>query len=443
MKHVDFRISSLTGLSERGKMEAFLDSSRGPFYNRIEVERLANKHLRKKWSFIFIMLILLLFALTQSGRGQESKLKLRVVAEQANIRLEPDIASIIIRQLSQGTILESAGKEGEWYAVEFTSKEGTTVSGYVHESLVVVIEPPPEKKELPQKIQEEEQKTEVMPEPLDKKKPQISPPPEIEVEISQQKTPQRFHCTIFAGGNYSAGGDLNQGSLGFADFYGSVLGIPGTRDVKPVHYGFSFGGEISISLTSRLSLGLGIESIRGKKENLVDFSQVMQTHILKIRPELSAIPAGIFVSYSIIPDLYIKGGFSYYFANCSYFYQIQDQEQSQEWKGEASAQGLGLQGGLGFTWSFTPRLRLVVELVGHYAKIDGFQGKDTFQSNSGQTLVEEGTLYLLQAEVSEQQSYPLLFIRESKPHEAGVIDAREAQIDFSGVSLKIGLRFHL
>lgn len=425
-------------------MEAFLDSYRGPFYNRIEVERLANTLSRKDWCLILFVLILLLFESTQSVWGQESNLKLRVVAEQANIRLDPDIASIIIRQLSRGAIMESSGKEGEWYAVEFTPKEGTTVSGYVHESLVVVIEPLLVKKETPQKIQEEEKpKKEMTVEPLDQDKPQILPPPEIEAKIPQEEIFRRFHFTLFTGGNYASGGDLNKGSLGLADFYSSVLGIPGEGDVKPVHYGFSFGGEFSISLTSRLSLAIAIESFQGEKESLADFSQVMQAHFLKTRPRLSAVPAGISVSYEFIPALYIKGGFSYYFAECSYFYQIQAQEQLQEWIGEASARGLGLQGALGFTRSIGPRLGLVVELAGHYAKINGFQGKDTFKSSSGQTLIEKGTLYLIQAEVSEQESYPLLFIRESKPREAGVIDAREAQIDFSGISLKIGLRIHL
>ncbi len=408
------------------------------------MERLSHKHARKDWCLIFLVLILLFFKSTQSVWSQESTLKLRVVAEQANIRLEPDIASIIIRQLSQGAILDSTGKEGEWYAVEFTPKEGITVSGYVHESLVIVIEPLPVKKETPKKIQEEEKpKKEVPVEPLEQDEPQISPPAEIETKIPQEEPFRRFHFTLFTGGNYAFGGDLNKGSLGLANFYSGVLGIPRKEAVKPVHFGFSFGGEFSVSLTSRLSLAIAIESFQGEKESLTDFGQVVQAHTLKTRPKLSAVPAGISVSYLFIPSLYIKGGISYYFAECSYYYQIQEHEQLQEWMGEASARGLGLQGALGFSRSIGPRLGLVVELAGHYAKINGFQGKDTFQSSSGQTLIEKGTLYLIQAEVSEQQSYPLLFIRASKPREAGVIDAREAQIDFSGFSLKIGLRIHL
>jgi hypothetical protein len=436
-----FCFFSLSVLAGTWKVEAFLDSFLTPFYNRIGAKKFTKMSSKKDLNIIFFLMILLLLNSTQSAQGQELEIKLKVVAEQANIRLEPDIASIIIRQLSKGTILKSTGKEGEWYAVELISKEGTSVSGYVHESLVVLFEAPPAVKEKHQKIQEEEKQTEkVEIEPPEQEKTRIPPSSEIEAKTSQEKRLQHFDFTLFAGGHYTVGGDLNEGSLGLVDFYSGVLGTSPKGDIKPVHYGFSLGGEFLILLTPRLSLGFAIESIQSEKESLADFIQDLQTFAVKTRPKLSAVPVGIVLSYSLTPDLYIKGEFSYYFAKCSYFYQFQEEEHMQEWHGQATSQGLGFQGGVGFNRNIASHLSLVVELAGRYAKIDGFQGKDSFRDTSGQTLTEEGMLYLIQAEVSEQQSYPLLFIRESKPHEAGVLEAREAQVDFSGVSLKVGLR---
>jgi len=130
------------------------------------MKRSVKKHTARRFSLISLVLIVLLGTSAQSFSGQESTLKLKVVAEQANIRLEPDIASVIIRQVPQGTILESTGKEGEWHAVKLTSKEGAIVSGYVHESLVVMAEAFPQQKEKPRKIQEA--------------------PPDIEADKSQQ-----------------------------------------------------------------------------------------------------------------------------------------------------------------------------------------------------------------------------------------------------------------
>lgn len=422
----------LVGVQADG-LRGFLDRFAGHFYNPKKMDKPVKKHSSRSFSLISFVLIVLLVTSPQNSSGQELAFKLKVVSEQANIRLEPDIASVIIRQVPQGTILESTGKEGEWHAVKLTSKEGAIISGYVHESLVVMVEPFLQQQEKPKKIKEEDKQ----------ERPKKLSPPHVEVEKSRQTQFPRFDLTLFGGGIYVNGGDFNKGAQGLVDFYSDILGIVGEGDLRPVHYGYILGGELSIRLSSRLSLGIGVDFFQGKMESLLDFSKDSLTRTIITRPKLSAIPVGITVSFTFLPELYIKGGISYSFAECSYFYHIQEEELTREWQGNASAQEFGLLGGLGFMKDITPHLSLVAEVSGHYAKIDGFKGKDTFQDPSGQTLTEEGTLYLIQAEASEQRSYPLLFIRETKPNEAGVIDAREAKIDFSGISLKVGFRIRL
>jgi len=425
-------------------LRGFLDRFAGHFYNPKKMDKPAKKHSSRSFSLISFVLIVLLVTSPQNSSGQELAFKLKVVAEQANIRLEPDIASVIIRQVPQGTILESTGKEGEWHTVKLTSREGAIISGYVHESLVVMVEPFLQQLEKPKKIKEEDkQKDEITAIPLEQERHQILSPPDIGAEKSRQTQFPRFDMTLFGGGIYVDGGDFNKGALGLVDFYSDILGIVGEGDLRPVHYGYILGGELSIRLSSRLSLGIGVDFFQGKMESLLDFSKDSLTRTIITRPKLSAIPVGITVSFTFLPELYIKGGISYSFAECSYFYHIQEEEFPREWQGNANAQEFGLLGGLGFMKDITPHLSLVAEVSGHYAKIDGFKGKDTFQDPSGQTLTEEGILYLIQAEASEQRSYPLLFIRETKPNEAGVIDAREAKIDFSGISLKVGFRIRL
>ncbi len=81
------------------------------------------------------------------ARGEEVLRKLKVVTEQANIRLKPSIGSIIIKQVPDGTILESTGQESEWYLIQLTPDELERVTGYVHESMVIIIEGPPKEQE--------------------------------------------------------------------------------------------------------------------------------------------------------------------------------------------------------------------------------------------------------------------------------------------------------
>ncbi len=74
-----------------------------------------------------------------------ANLKVRVIVDKANVRLKPSLNSQIISKVPLGTVLESEGKFGEWYRVNLPPDEyGFTVSGYIHESVVEVVEEIPE-----------------------------------------------------------------------------------------------------------------------------------------------------------------------------------------------------------------------------------------------------------------------------------------------------------
>jgi len=391
---------------------------------------------KKAVSLLLVFAVVACLFSLQNSYGQDPLAKLKVVAEQANIRLEPDISSIIIRQIPQGRILESTGKTGEWYAVRLALQDGTSVSGYVHESLVAAADSPvKKKKKLPEKDKDIQQvKTQQQ-----EQQPAKFPPSQIKPKESQTYAPL-FALFLEGGGNYVNGGDLNTGSQGLADYYSDILSTTGSKDIKPVRLSPVFSGEITLSLTPKLFCGIGIEYFQGEKESRLEYTTDTDTQVLITRPKIHAVPIRLLLSYTVIPGFFLKGGLSYYFARCSYFYQIQEEDLTRQWEGKAKTKGFGLQGGCGYTHDLTSHLSLVFEVTGRIAKMDGFKGKDTFKDSEGQTSVEEGKLYIYQAEVSDQHSYPLLFIRQTKPREAGVLEAREAKIDFSGISLKIGFK---
>ncbi len=76
---------------------------------------------------------------------QDTKIKLKVVADLANIRMQPAIDSPIIRQAEKNEIIEALSRQGEWFRVIFLKDSGEATTGYVHESLVIVTEGAPEK----------------------------------------------------------------------------------------------------------------------------------------------------------------------------------------------------------------------------------------------------------------------------------------------------------
>ncbi|MBC8359235.1 MAG: hypothetical protein H8E54_09885 [Candidatus Aminicenantes bacterium] len=141
------------------------------------------KKINKASALLFAISLLFLTA----AEAQEPITKLRVVTEQANIRLRPDIGSIIIQQVPLGKILESTKKEGEWYLIRIQTELGEQASGYVHESMVKVVERPPgAKEEIVEQIEPEiKEKAEEKPQvkPISKPPPTPRLPSESQFEL--------------------------------------------------------------------------------------------------------------------------------------------------------------------------------------------------------------------------------------------------------------------
>ena len=278
---------------------------------------------------IFLLLILIVFS---QSNAQESPGKLKVVTEQANVRLEPDIGSTIIHQAPQGTVFESVFKQDEWYQVKFTTESGETKTGFVHESLVLEIEKPPVKKpeekpvekiDVPEEVVEPEEKIR----PVEKKPIKVFP---VRPVTPPQEEPGRLRISLSLSGGliYALGGDINEGTQGIADYYQDDLKIDATGDIKPIHLAYLFGGDIQFPLHPKFALGFGADYFVGKTDNSVTFSGAVPIE-LKTSPEIKAIPLNFFFSYSVSPQFYIKTGITYCLAKCSYSYRV---EQGEFWQ---------------------------------------------------------------------------------------------------------------
>jgi len=67
---------------------------------------------------------------------QAEKQKIRVVVENASIRLQPNMESEVIENPPVGSVFESQKRIGEWYEIRFSSRVGVMITGYIHEMLV-------------------------------------------------------------------------------------------------------------------------------------------------------------------------------------------------------------------------------------------------------------------------------------------------------------------
>ena len=388
------------------------------------------------------------------ARGEEVLRKLKVVTEQANIRLKPSIGSIIIKQAPEGTILESTGQEGEWYLIQLTPDELEQVSGYVHESMVIIIEGPPKEQEeleiieAPEIIIIKEQEEPEKPEEEEKieetqlQEPVITPPSQpVVIPPPPSKPPEFLFDLVFSGGgNFISGGDLNDGSQGFADYRSNILAVRPQGQAKPAHLSYILGGELTLALSSHFSLGIGVDYFLGERESLVEFPDDPSSETLTTHPRIQAVPLMLAISYYPVPNFYAKIGIEYYLAKCAYYYRSERAGSWEEWRGEAKAQDLGILAGFGFEFELTSSFNFIIEATVRYARISGFTGRDRSKDSTGTTHIEEGTLYFYRVQTAGEDSYPLLFIREDAPTEANVFDPREAVINFSGLSLKTGFK---
>jgi hypothetical protein len=396
----------------------------------------------KKINRIFGLLVAFSFLFLPNANGQEAITKLRVVTEIANVRLTPNIGSVIIHQVPQGTSLESTSKEGEWYLVKIQIEEGQEASGYVHESTVIVTERPPQKPTVtPVKKEEviEPVKKEEITEPEKKEEePQIQPIPETPSE--RQPFKSRLELWFLGGGNYAVGGDLNRGAQGFVDFYRDFHSIGEEFEAKPVHLSYLYGGEFSIPVGSNFYLGLGADFYHGERESLLELQGTPAIE-LRTHPKIQAVPIRLFISYYPVRSFYIKTGIEYYFAKCEYFYRYQEDTYWMEWRGTAKTQGSGILGAIGVDLEMAPWVSFNIEATGRLAKISGFKGSDRSIDSDGVEHIENGTLYFFKGKGNAEEPFPFLFIRIKEPIEDVLIsDPRRAIIDFSGVSLKAGFK---
>jgi len=240
---------------------------------------------------------------------------------------------------------------------------------------------------------------------------------------------------------YPFNGDVNDGTKGWCDLHSEFLtdwGFSQTGEINPIERDFGFGGDLIISFSRRLGIGLGAEYIQGKEASELLFTNSVEATMTN-EPKIRAVPIklSLFLTQPLSNkvNLCLHGGADYYMAQFTYDWTFGIPGEMDELHYDTSANSLGFHGGLGLEFYFNPNVAFVIEGQGRYAKIQGFEGSE--KSIEGSEVWEsEGTLYYV-----EGTEYPALFIREEEP--AGYRLAREAIIDFSGLSLKVGIKIRL
>jgi len=384
--------------------------------------------MRMRQTVLPIMVVLVLGAAlslrAQATAGRTFKVK--VTAEQANLREKPDIGSSIVQQIPEGTVLEADKKEGEWFFVRYTLEDGGVIGGYIHESLVEVVEQA------------------AVPAPAEKAPARPIPRGERIPASRRAKSPgpdaPHLEFSLSGGVGWTAPRDLNDGAQGFADTNGAFLGIPASGSVDTLHLATLVGLELSYRVSPLLSIGLGVDYFRGANRGRVGFTDGVFSETLDTRPSVNAVPVKLGIRFYPGKGFYIRGSLGVYFVKAGYLYRLEREDSWQEWKGTATARRFGAEAAFGGDWKVGANTAFFVEAGFRMASLSGLSGQDVYRNSDGDTLTEEGTLYYFRKEGADTRVYPHLFIGDSKLAEAGVVDSRRADINLSGMAVRAGIR---
>ncbi len=389
----------------------------------------------KNTSIILFVAILALGWMVLDLEAQEQGFRIRVVTEQANIRVRPDIGSEMIFQVPQGTELEAEKKENEWYLVSFDKADGSKGRGYVHESLVEVlstVEIRTEKKAAAQQAKPVTKEAE--------KKAQVETKV-IHPETIKAKTGPNFLVNISAGGIYLSPADLNQAAKGVANYFLYSLRSNEKPTGKSLHLAWGYSLDFFYPLNRDLFIGLGFDYWEGSKETLIRTESSEGAYRIITRPEVKDLPLRISVLFYPVDFLYIRAGLEVHLAKANYLYRLEEDESWMEWQGRTDGVNLGWVEAVGLKWPVFSWCQLFVEGSYRYAKVKNFEGKNIYRDSTGLEQIEKGKLYYWEVEIPMGNSFPALFVRDRKPTEPGVIEPRQANINYSGLSLRAGLRF--
>jgi len=234
-------------------------------------------------------------------------------------------------------------------------------------------------------------------------------------------------------------------------------------EVKNIHYGYDFEGELRINIISNFEIAVGTGCIHAKKESysILRGEDSISTYTSReaFEPMVTIIPVKLGIYYKLplfkrTALLFHIGG-GYYFTKSSLYgyqhresYSFIDASRVRSWTEhdkKVSGGDFGFHAGIGFEYSLGKNLSVVIEVQGRDVKIKELKGKNIMVTSlyGGDREKIYGTLwyYKWESDVGYLTYLPFSDLRPKSPPLPHTI--RKAIFDLSGFSLKLGIRIKL
>jgi len=211
------------------------------------------------------------------------------------------------------------------------------------------------------------------------------------------------------------------------------------------HFGFEFDADAILYLSPQFGISLGTGYVRGgtlfgSGNEIIKSSLGTMTDSNDVAA--SAVPIKIGIYYKFTGSSYLFGGIGLYSANSTRSENYTYGTDYSSYSETSSAHGIGFFAGWGGDSPISSGLALIYEISVRYANIGGFTGTWHYSEN-GLTSSGSGKLYYYELLDSTDHWYPWTSIEASAPGGSTIRKAREATVDFSGVSFKIGFKINI
>ena len=250
-----------------------------------------------------------------------------------------------------------------------------------------------------------------------------------------------------------SGGDLNAGLEGNSNMYLDLARLflyDVSGGFKPAKLGLEFGGDFIFQITPTFGIGIGSKFIQASKKSTMVFTSIYETVKQSTKPQYNAtsMNMGLFFTMPVSRTfkMVVNGGAGYYLARANSLWNLDTGGISLELSTDVKAHGFGITGGISFEFKTGRLISFFVECSGRYAKIGKFNGTGTEKSD-GYSKTISGKLYYFETQNwSNDRYYPDIFVFDplAPPiNPPSLSNMREAKIDYSGVSINLGLIIHI
>jgi hypothetical protein len=275
-------------------------------------------------------------------------------------------------------------------------------------------------------------------------------------EMARDQIPgRRFSLKISAGYGSAGFGDLGKAEKGHNAKFGDLAGLWGftkTGELALPHKGLDLDGEIVLSLTKHLDVGLGFGRLsRSNRDSQITIQQASSgaQSLLRWTTWAAVIPVTLNV-YAHIPvssrlNGFLKAGLGCYFANLEMTsYRESELLGVRTWSQLTSKMrdyALGYHAGLGIEVGISNIFSSFAEGTWRFVNLRNLSVQYDYSSNAVTDVTRTSSSWSVE-EISRDngKTYTGFLFSDSIPTSAYYQSVRKAEIDFSGWSFQAGIR---